>query len=452
MKENGQLGEWQKKLWVMEARALEGFVRSASQIETDPERLIEAALQAVQPRKSRMTMEGTTAVIPITGFLMKSPPAWLMKYFDITGYEEVVADVNAAVEDESVEQIMLRVDSPGGEVAGVQEAADAIFAARKAKPVKGFIEDLGASGAYYLASQAQELGTNLNGLVGSIGVYAVYMDLSKMADDLGIKVHVIRSGEHKGMGVEGAPISKEQIKGIQEVIDDMAANFRAAVERGRGLSASKVKKLATGQIWLGEKSRELGLVDKVTTISAMLAGNTDSSVKVLSEEAGVMAEEKEKKDPAEKVQVVVFDEEAMKATAAEDARKAEKENLAALKAAFPEDLAFAVEQYEAGATVQEAQAAYAGVLAGKLKASKEENAELAGKLKEAATAPADASGVEPIGFENSEAGEGGDFLKAAIALSKEKGITKTAAMQKLASENPEMFAAWKASQKQVPKK
>jgi len=446
--ENGQLGEMQVKLWAMEARALEAFMRSFARLEMEPDRYMEAALQSPRPRKSRMVMDGTTAVIPITGYLMKSPPAWALRYFDITGYEEVIADIKAAANDAGVTQILLHVNSPGGEVAGAQEAADAIYQARKVKPVNGFIEDLGASGAYYLASQAKELGTNLNGLVGSIGVYAVYMDRSKMAEDLGIKVHVIRSGEHKGMGIPGAPITEKQLSGIQGVIDDMAANFRAAVSRGRGLAASKVEKLATGQVWLGEKSRELGLVDSVTTIEAMLTGNADSIVRVLSGEAGIMAEENEKKDQDDKVKVVVFDEEAMKVEAAANATKAEKERLAALKAEFPEDLAFAIEQYEAGATVQEAKASYAGVLREKLKASEKEKTELAEKLKVATTPLQGASGAEPVGFGESTEGET-DFVKAAIALSQEKGITKTAAMRQLAKENPEMHLAWKASLNKV---
>ena len=81
--------------------------------------------------------------------------------------------VEQAAEDPVVAAILLRVDSPGGTVAGVSDLAEAVYAARKVKPVSAYISDLGASAAYYIASQAQRLYADSDALVGSIGVYSV---------------------------------------------------------------------------------------------------------------------------------------------------------------------------------------------------------------------------------------------------------------------------------------
>jgi signal peptide peptidase SppA len=432
------------RIWAMERRALEGMLRDINSTIGKVEIHIDGASSAAQDtstRRSRMAIQNGVAVIPITGYLLKEVPRWFSWFgIDATAYSDIVDDVARALDDDGVKQILLKVDSPGGEVAGAQEAADAIFAARQAKPTNAFIEDLGASGAYWLASQGQSLQANENALVGSIGVYGVYHDTSKMAEGLGIKVHVIRSGEHKGMGVEGAEITDKQIKGIQDVIDGIASNFVDAVSRGRGMGRTEASKLATGQVWIAAEAQKLGLIDGVSILDSILS---IEAVSVLTREE-MMAENLEKEKEAQKV-----NEDALKAEGAETALTADRKRLADLKAAFPEDVAFAYEQYEAGASVETAKAAYADVLKGRLEVAEAKIADADKKLA------ASTEGADPVEFKGSaDGGESAetDFVKVAIALAEEKGITKTAAMQKLAAENPEMFDTWKAAQKQVEKK
>ena len=95
---------------------------------------------------------------------------------------------------------MLHVDSPGGHVAGVQALADTIFQARKLKPLHAHIEDLGASAAYWLASQANTVTANSTAEVGSIGTMAVVHDSSGAAAKAGIKVYVVSSAPAAGIG------------------------------------------------------------------------------------------------------------------------------------------------------------------------------------------------------------------------------------------------------------
>ena len=114
-----------------------------------------------------------------------------------------------------------------------------------------------------LASQAGKISINPNGEAGSIGVYTVAVDSSKRAEELGFKVHVIKSGEHKGMGVPGTEITENQIAATQEIIDGMAANFKQAVSAGRKMSVADVEKIATGRTWLAEVAKKLNLVDEI---------------------------------------------------------------------------------------------------------------------------------------------------------------------------------------------
>lgn len=430
MPEEGILTDFQSRYWAMEARALEEFLQRVAKIEVTPEQMAAAMKQEV---KSRMVIADGVAVVPITGYLMKDAPRWLRFFFDITDYREIARDLKHAVENDSVKQILLMVDSPGGEVAGSEIAENAIWEARQAKQLDAYIEDLGASGAYRLASQARKIAANSDAVVGSIGVYAVYVDYSKMAEGLGVKVHVIRSGEHKGMGVQGAEISEKQIAAIQEVIDDMAGNFVKVIARGRGMEKSKVKELATGQAWLAGKAKKLGLIDQVTMLKDALSGWAASEIKSL-EGGDVVAEKNEKE-----VKVELVDEDAIKKEAADSAVSAQKERLSALKAAFPDDIEFVVEQHEKDATVEAAKAAYSEVLKTRLEESEKQKAGLEKKL----AGKAAAEGVEGVEFqESTEGGDSRDFMELARATAKEKKISMRDAMVQVAHEDPALHDAW----------
>ncbi len=201
-------------------------------------------LAAVQVTKTLpMRIEGHTAVIPISGVLLKDVPDWMRLWgLDVTGYGDIRDMLSAALANPGVTDITLAVDSPGGQVAGIMEAAAAIAEANKTKPVTAKVGELSASAAYWLSSQASRIEASPLSEVGSIGVYTVYADFSEMAKAEGVRVIVIRSGEHKGMGVMGAPITEGQIAAVQEVIDGIAAQFQGAVGTGRKMDAERSRK------------------------------------------------------------------------------------------------------------------------------------------------------------------------------------------------------------------
>ena len=430
---NAAISEAQSQPWMMEPKALEAFCAKMAEIEINSISQIEVAAAS----RPQIKINGETAEIKISGVLMKSVPAW-MKFFglDATSYDEIIDQLNDALENENVKAINLIVDSPGGAVAGGAEAAAAIAEANKQKPVSAFVDDLVASGAYWLASQATSISAGINAKIGSIGVYSVVADYSKMAENAGIKVHIIRSGEHKGMGVIGAEITEKQISAYQSIIDGMAENFAAAVASGRKMESAKVKELATGQMWIAKDAKKLGLID---TIMNPAKNQNKNQINSSNSKGQEMSEQTNTNDK--------IDVDAIKKEAAAAATAASQKQLTDLKAAFPNDLSFAMAQFEKGATVTEAKAEYSEVLQTKLDASEKAKTEAAAAALKKKTE--DAEALENGG--EAGAGSGSDFMTEARALAKEEKIGITAAMQQLAKSNPDLHASYmdKCGEKKV---
>lgn len=170
-----------------------------------------------------------------------------------------------AANDTNVRGILICVDSPGGTVAGTKDLAREIAVAATKKPTNAFIEDLGASAAYWIASQASHLSAGSTALVGSIGTFAVVEDWSKRAEQMGVKVHVVKAGDNKGAGVPGTEVTDAHLAEMQRVIDGLNEHFLAGVAAGRKLSTSSVRALNDGRVHLADAAKDLKMIDDVET-------------------------------------------------------------------------------------------------------------------------------------------------------------------------------------------
>ncbi len=379
------------------------------------------------PKRSRMTIAGGVARIPVSGVLLKKVPAWLRWFgVDATSYSDIQDDMTSALSDDGVKEIVLSVDSPGGQVAGVHEAGEAIHAARQSgKRVTAEVNDLAASAAYWLASQAHRITAGPNAQIGSIGVYSVYVDSSKAAEDEGYKVHVVSSGPHKGAGVPGAPITPTQLEGFQKVIDGMAQNFKDAVSRGRGRGKDKVAEWATGQVWLAADATRMGLIDGITTPRRNEGA------------AGVR--------PAAAFQGSEIKEETMadESKAAQEALASERKRAGDIKAAFPRHLEFALAHIEKGSTLIEAKVAFNDVLESEAKSAKAGQAEAEQKLADAKKAPVPSPGASAVPLGSAPAGAGSqDFMVLVQTHMKDTGCTKLQAMSAMCKAHPELYRAF----------
>lgn len=247
-------------------------------------------------------------VVSIRGLLMKDAPSWAVDRGWATDLRKSTDMIREIVGDPTIDEIELDVESPGGTVAGTQELADAVYEARKSKRVVARVEDLAASAAYWVASQADEIEANDTALIGSIGVYSVLRDWSALYAREGVKVDVVRSAPLKGTGVMGAPISDEQRAKEQELIDGMASLFSDAISRGREMDPDQAQRVSTGEMWLASEAKSLGLIDRVRSASsAQIDENkqrASAEVKMANENAELAALRAElEKARAEKAQI-----------------------------------------------------------------------------------------------------------------------------------------------------
>jgi signal peptide peptidase SppA len=209
------------------------------------------------------------AVISATGTLMKSQSS-----FGGTSTIQLRKEIRAAADDPNVSAILLHIDSPGGTVAGTAAVADDIRRTRlgrAGKPVWAFIDDLGASAAYWIASQAGAIyaGTSTT-LVGSIGTVLRIPDSAEAAAREGVKVHVFSTGPHKAAGTPGAPVTDEHVAYFQGVVTSLQVPFDDAVKSGRNMSRAEYDAVRTGGVWTAKDALNLKLIDGIKSIDATI--------------------------------------------------------------------------------------------------------------------------------------------------------------------------------------
>ena len=248
--------------WACEPAFLELFIDRLKGIGANN---IKLDISAEEPQN--YTILGDTANISIKGVIMKAIPKYY-KYYGIVATSSVETKrlVEHAASNPNVKKIRLDIDSPGGEISGLLELVSSIKTINKKKPVTAHVDGMAASAAYWIASQARSIEATSSSDIGSIGVYTVMYDFSKMYSDIGIKAHIIRSGEHKGVGTPGVAITENNISARQEIIDNLANQFVMSVAEGRRLDIDKLKPLADGRWWLAKEAKELGLIDSISDV------------------------------------------------------------------------------------------------------------------------------------------------------------------------------------------
>ena len=200
-------------------------------------------------------------IIPIEGVIGKGLST-MEKACGGVCVDEIGSMLGQAMADQSVQGIMLDINSPGGSVAGVPELADAISAASEVKPVMAYTDGEMASAAYWLAAGAKAIYATKSAVVGSIGVYIPWMDSSAFYAANGRKVEVIRNAgaDLKGMGIPGTSLSDDQRAHLQEHVDQVAKMFHDHVTGNRPTVGAGAMR---GQAMLGQPAADAGLTDGV---------------------------------------------------------------------------------------------------------------------------------------------------------------------------------------------
>jgi len=215
--------------------------------------------------KSATRGDHYTALIEVRGMIADQEAA---------SADNIIGSLRAAFKDPKVKAVVLRINSPGGSPVQAGYVVDEIHRLRKEHPdtkLYAVISDLGASGAYYIASAADQIYADKASLVGSIGVTAAGYGFVGTMDKLGVERRAYTSGEHKSFLDPFQPAKPDETKFWQGVLDTTHNQFISVVKQGRGdrLKDKEHPELFSGLIWSGEQALPLGLIDGLGNASSV---------------------------------------------------------------------------------------------------------------------------------------------------------------------------------------
>ena len=202
----------------------------------------------------------------------------------ITSSDAVLKQLKKFGKRSSVKAIVLRINSPGGAVAPAQEIYREIEKTKQKKPVVASIETVGASAAYYIASPANRVVCSRGTITGSIGVIMVLAEVQKIMEKMGIKVEVVKAGQFKDIGSAVRPLTEKERQILESFAQEIHEQFIKDVEAGRKgkIKPDKLREIADGRFFTGERAKEWGLVDTI--------GNFYDAVTVAAELGGIKVE------------------------------------------------------------------------------------------------------------------------------------------------------------------
>lgn len=166
-------------------------------------------------------------------------------------------------DDESIKGVLLYVNSPGGGVMESAQIRDKILQIQKERSIPFYVSmgSMAASGGYYISAPADKIFASKETLTGSLGVIMQGYDYSELMKKLGISDNTIKSGAHKDIMSATRPMTEEEKKIMQSMIDDSYNEFVKVVASGRDMSEEQVRKIADGRIYDGRQAKENGLID-----------------------------------------------------------------------------------------------------------------------------------------------------------------------------------------------
>lgn len=225
------------------------------------ERAVEAAVGEPLEYTREVTVRDGVAVIPVDGPIFRY--ANLFTYFSGGSTIEVLAkDLTAALNSPKVHAILFEINSPGGEVTGVNEFCEMVYNARSRKPITARVGGLGCSAAYWIASACGDIVIDETAQLGSIGVMAVYTDDRKNLELNGLEEIEFISSQSPFKNAP--PWSDEGRSRIQRRIDALAQVFVEKVARNRGISTEDVlKNYGQGDVFVGQAAIAAGLADRM---------------------------------------------------------------------------------------------------------------------------------------------------------------------------------------------
>jgi len=204
-----------------------------------------------------------TAMVELTGLIAPGNDA---------SAEKINGALQAAFKDKGTQGVILRINSPGGSPVQSQTIYDEMRRLRKKYPdipLYAVVEDICASGGYFVAAGADRIYVSKSSVVGSIGVLMNGFGFTGLMDKLGVERRLITAGENKGMLDPFSPLSEKDKEYAQHLTREIHQQFIAVVREGRGKRLKETPEMFSGLIWTGAKSVELGLADGYGTLDSV---------------------------------------------------------------------------------------------------------------------------------------------------------------------------------------
>lgn len=219
------------------------------------------------------------ALLSIDGVIQDvgSSSPWVPLEYD---HQMFLASLDQILEDDTVQGVVLSVNSPGGGVIESAEIHERLLKIKeKGIPIYVSMGSMAASGGYYISAPADKIFAHRETITGSIGVIMQSYNYAELAKKLGVEFETIKSGPHKDMFGGTRPTTEEEKAMIQEMINESYEVFVDIVEQGRGMTEAEVKKVADGRILGGSQALRAGLVDEL--------GSLEDAIQSLREDYGL---------------------------------------------------------------------------------------------------------------------------------------------------------------------
>ncbi|MBC7622509.1 MAG: S49 family peptidase [Aeromicrobium sp.] len=210
---------------------------------------------ATAGRQSGATLEKHTALIEVKGVISAESKA---------SADKVIAALQAAFKDKNTQGVVMRIDSPGGspvQSGYINDEMKRLRALHKDIPLYVVVQDICASGGYYIAAAADRIFVDKASIVGSVGVLMDGFGFTGTMDKLGVERRLVTAGANKGFLDPFSPVNLEQQKFAQQMVNEIHEQFIKVVREGRGKRLKETPEMFSGLVWSGEKSVALGLAD-----------------------------------------------------------------------------------------------------------------------------------------------------------------------------------------------
>lgn len=204
------------------------------------------------------------ALIEISGEIYYASPT---QSFIKRDASYIVSKIKSFAQRSDIKGILIKINSPGGSVAAVQEIYNQIIEAKKKynKPFVCYVQELCASGAYYVASACDRIVSSEGGVIGSIGVLLQVGNISELLKKIGVKVEVIKSSKYKDIGSMYREMLPEEKKILENIVNSAYEQFVEAISKGRNLSKEQVMQFADGRIFIASQAKQLFMIDEIGT-------------------------------------------------------------------------------------------------------------------------------------------------------------------------------------------